>query len=253
MDMYNPMDLTGKRILVTGASSGIGQACAVMASRLGAQCVLVARSEKGLAETYTRLEGDGHAKLPFDLMNLDKIENLFIDSVKEGKLSGVVHAAGVCPAAPIGYQTIDEMRSAMTLNFFSFLEMMKFVAKKKFFVTGSVVVLSSISASVGWRGGVLYSGTKGALSASVRSLALELVERGVRVNAVQPSNIRTPMFDAVAGDINTEEGLSELRRKQPLGIGEPEDVASAVCFLLSDAARFITGTNMVVDGGYLAQ
>ena len=116
-----------------------------------------------------------------------------------------------------------------------------------------MVAISSVSAEAGWPGGAVYSGTKGALSASVRSIALELAPRRIRVNAVEPSNIQTPMFDAIAGDMHDGEGMRQLLAKQPLGLGQPEDVAHAVAFLLSDAARFITGAHLAVDGGYLAQ
>ena len=119
--------------------------------------------------------------------------------------------------------------------------------------SGSVVAISSVSAMAGWRCGALYSGTKGALSSTVRSLALELISKKIRVNAVLPSNINTPMFDTLSSTVQDEEGKRRLRDAQPLGVGEPVDVAHAVTFLLSDAARFITGSNLVVDGGYLAQ
>ena len=105
----------------------------------------------------------------------------------------------------------------------------------------------------GWGGVAVYSGSKGALSSSVRALAVELASKGIRVNAVCPSNIRTPLYEAGAFDMNDEGALLELLKKQPLGLGEPEQVAWPVCFFLSDAASFITGVNLPVDGGYLAQ
>jgi NAD(P)-dependent dehydrogenase (short-subunit alcohol dehydrogenase family) len=253
---FNPMDLTGKRILITGASSGIGRACAVMASQLGASCVLVARNEAGLSETLALMNTEVSLRHSFalcDLTDLDSIISVFDNSIQNGKFAGLVHAAGICNAVPIAFQSAKEMQMAMALNYYAFLEMMKIISKRKYFEKGSVVGVSSISASVGWKGGVAYSGTKGALSASIRSLALEFAEKGIRVNGVQPSNIQTPMFDALAAEMNSEEGMNELLKKQPLGLGRPEDVAAAICFLLSDAANFITGTNLVVDGGYLAQ
>ena len=91
------------------------------------------------------------------------------------------------------------------------------------------------------------------MSASVRALAMELATKGIRVNAVCPSNIKTPLYEAGASDMNGEDALKELIKKQPLGLVEPEQVAWPVCFLLSDAASFITGVNLPVDGGYLAQ
>lgn len=248
------MDLIGRRILITGASSGIGRACAILASQLGATCLLVARRQDALEQTRQMMERAAvHEILPCDLSKLETIPALMDVAIKGGKLNGLVHASGVCPAAPIGYQSLDEAKAAMEINYFSFLALMQAVFKKRYFEAGSVVAVSSIAAEVGWGGVSAYAGTKGALSASVRSLAIEFAPKQIRVNAIQPSNIKTPMFDAVAGEVNTAEGLAELKKKQPLGIGEPEDVANAVCFLLSNAAKFITGTNLVVDGGYLAQ
>ena len=252
--MYSLIDLSGRIVLITGASSGIGRACAVEASKLGAAVILVARSEGALRETLSEMESNTrHRVIPFDLMHVSDIEALFDAAVEGGKLTGIVHAAGVCPAVPIQFQPVEEMNSAMTLNYFSFLIMAKHFAKKKYMDGGSVVAISSVSAEAGWKCGALYSGTKGAVSSTVRSLALELVAKKIRVNAVLPSNIDTPLFDAVALNAHDEDGMRRLLERQPLGIGKPADVAHAVMFLLSDASRFITGTNLVVDGGYLAQ
>ena len=251
--MYNPLDLTGKRILVTGASAGIGRACAVMVSKLGAHVILVARRKDVLDETFGMMEGRDHQILPFDLSALEKMEELFQQATKDGSLYGLVHAAGLISAGPVHMLSPENIFRIMNLNYCSFVMLMKYFSKRKYCMGGSVVVVSSVSAEVGWAGGTLYSGSKGALSASVRSLALELVSKKIRVNAVVPSNIKTAMYDTLAGDLNTTEGIQKLLEKQPLGLGEVEDVAHAVCFLLSDASRFITGTNLVVDGGYLAQ
>jgi NAD(P)-dependent dehydrogenase (short-subunit alcohol dehydrogenase family) len=250
--MVNPMDLTGKRILITGASSGIGRACAILASRLGASVVLVARDEKRMSETLGQMSGGGHTLNPFDLTNLEQYEKLFTRCVVESKLNGVVHAAGIGPAMPIQSVSLSIMRAVMNINYFSFLELVKWFSKKRFSAGGSVVGISSVSGVIGWQGGSLYGGTKGAMDSSVRSLAIELAPKKIRVNSVVPSNIRTPMLDEIVS-VCGDEVARAIMAKQPLGLGEPDDVANAVAFLLSDAARFITGTNMVVDGGYLAQ
>lgn len=249
----NPMELTDRRIIITGASSGIGRACAVLASQLGASCVLVARSEEKLRETLGCLAPGDHDVISCDLSRLEAVAPLFDQIGRKGKVSGLVHSAGVRSAAPIAYQSIEDMQTAMTVNYFSFLELMKFLSKKRYCEGGSVVAVSSVAAAAGWRGVSLYSGTKGALSASVRALAMELVSKGIRVNAVQPGSIKTPLFDTVEGELSADYQQLELMKMQPLGLGDPMDVAHAVCFLLSNAARFITGTNLVVDGGYLAQ
>lgn len=250
--MMNLIDLTGKRLLITGASSGIGRACAIMASQLGASVVLSGRRRDALDQTWRQMENqDAHAIIPGDVTDSDFLAEL---AESAGKLDGLVHAAGICPALPIGLMDDAVLMASVKTNYFAFITLMKHYSKRKY-INGSfsAVALSSVSAEAGWAGGALYSGSKGALSAAVRALAVELAPKGVRVNAVCPSNIKTPMFDGLAGDLNDEAALAVLKAKQPLGIGRPEQVASAVCYLLSDAASFITGVNLPVDGGYLAQ
>ena len=246
-----PYDLTGKRILVTGASSGIGRACAVCASHLGAVVILTGRRCGALEETLSKCEGCGHLIVAGDIAESGFVNNL---AEEAGRIDGLVHAAGIAPMAPIGILTAEQLDGVMKTNYCSFLDLMKHYSKKRYRGERlSVVVVSSVSCSAGWAGGVAYCGSKGALSASVRALAMELAPKGVRVNAVCPSNIRTPLYEAGALDVNDDLALKELLKKQPLGLGEPEQVAWPVCFLLSDAASFITGVNLPVDGGYLAQ
>jgi NAD(P)-dependent dehydrogenase (short-subunit alcohol dehydrogenase family) len=252
-DMYNPMDLTGKRILVTGASSGIGRACAVVLAKLGATIIAVARNGERLDETIALLHKGKHVKVTADLSALDSIGTVFELACANGeKLYGLVHAAGIGPAIPIQAMSARAMQEVMTINFFAFMELTKQFIKKKYTTGGSIIGISSVSGSVGWQGYSLYGASKGALDSAVRSLAIELHLKGFRVNSVVPSNIRTQMYAALE-QINNEETEARILANQPLGIGEPDDVAHAVAFLLSDAAKFITGTNLVVDGGYLAQ
>lgn len=237
---------------MTGASSGIGRSCAILAAELGASVVLTGRRSDALDETLRRMVNrDRHLIYPCDITDFATIDGL----VKAGgKIDGLVHAAGIGPMCPIGFVDEAHVQSVMKTNYFAFLELMKHYSKAKNRAEKlSVVAVSSVSALAGWGGVVVYCGSKGALSASVRALAMELAPKGIRVNAVCPSNIRTPMYEAGAADLNDEAGLAALKAKQPLGLGEPEQVASVVCFLLSDAAGFITGVNLPVDGGYLAQ
>ena len=253
--MFNPMTLEGRRILITGASSGIGRACAIMASQLGADVVLVGRRGGALAETQAQMDRpQDHQCVCWDFAQQGDITPLLQEATRVGKLSGAVYSAGICSAIPLKMLSEQRALEEMMVNWLGFLSLMKGATKARFAAAGfSAVAISSISASVGWRGIAVYSGTKGALSASIRSLAMELANRQIRVNAVCPSNIQTPMFDQVAREINSEAQLQALLLRQPLGLGKPEQVAAAVCFLLSDAASFITGVNLPVDGGYLAQ
>lgn len=246
-----PYDLTGRRILVTGASSGIGRACAICAAGLGANVVVTGRRADALRETLSMCAGSGHQIFAGDIASPDFVGEL-VESV--GKIDGLVHAAGIAPMSPVGMLGKDAVDAVMGVNYYSFLELMKFYSKKKYRGERlSVVAVSSVSYAAGWAGGAAYCGSKGALSASVCALAVELATKGIRVNAVCPSNIKTPLYEAGASDMNGEDALKALIKKQPLGLGEPEQVAWPVCFLLSDAASFITGVNLPVDGGYLAQ
>lgn len=252
----NPfVTLEGKRILVTGASSGIGRACAVMAASLGASVTLVARRAEALEETcHLMVEPERHRCLTWDFASGQDVAPLFADILKDGKLNGLVHAAGIGPAMPLAAIDMQEAKRVMEVNWLSFLALMKQCAKKRVAEPGfSVVVISSTSALSGSPGQSVYGASKGAVSSMVRTFAIELAPKGIRVNAVCPSNIKTPMFDAVVGEITDEAGQAALIAKQPLGLGEPEQVAAPVCFLLSEAASFITGVNLPVDGGYLAQ
>lgn len=222
-------DLTSKRILVTGASSGIGRACAELLTQLGATVIPVSRRDNGC-----------------DLSDVASVGPMLTKVLEGGKLDGLVHAAGVMPLAPVGFIDYAEAKRAFDINYFAFLELMKHCSKAKAHNPGfSAVAISSVSSEAGWPAGTVYCGTKGALVATVRSMALELAPKGVRVNAVAPSNIATPLHG--------ETSEAELAKNQPLGLGKPEQVAHAVAFLLSDAASFITGVNLPVDGGYLAQ
>lgn len=248
----NLVDLTGKRVLVTGASSGIGRSCAILSSNLGASVVLVARRADKLQETLSMMSSqDRHIVIPCDIAEPESIAGMVSNA---GKIDGLVHSAGVAPMCPVGFVDGDQVDSTFRVNYFSFLELMRHYSKaKNRNSTLSVVAVSSVSASVGWSGGSVYCGSKGALSATVRSLALELASKGVRVNAVCPSNIKTPLYEVGAADMNDVDAIKSLIAKQPLGLGTPEQVANAVVFLLSEAASFITGVNLPVDGGYLAQ
>lgn len=252
--MYNPLDLEGKRILVTGASSGIGRSCAVLLSKLGAELFLVSRDKMKLEETRNLTDNqDVHHILPFDLSLTDKIADLLkCYDFRCNKINGMVHAAGVTGVIPISATSPKVIADMFSVNFYSYIELCRCFSKRLYsYDQSSFVAISSVAGQSAWKGGVAYCASKSALESATRVLALELAERRVRFNTVAPSYIRTRMVDESA-----ESGVdvdSNIKQKQPFGWGEPEDVAHAVAFLLSDAAKFITGTTMVVDGGCLAQ
>lgn len=248
----NPFTLASRRILITGASSGIGRACAVLAAQLGADVVLTARRESELEATRRLMErSDVHSAIVGDLADAGFVRELV---AKAGPCDGLVHAAGVSTIAPAGTISSDALTKAGRVNCGTFVDLMNLFAKKsnRRGAMFSAVAVSSVSAAAGWAGGTVYCATKGAVSAAVRALAVELAPQGVRVNAVCPSGIKTPLYDAQA-KMNPEAAARHVAATQPLGLGTPEQVAAPVCFLLSDAASFITGANIPVDGGFLAR
>ncbi len=246
----NPMDLTGQTVLVTGASSGIGRETAVLLSALGARVVAAARSSERLEQTLSLLEGSGHAAESVDLTDLDALP-AWVKSVtgRVGPLSGVVHSAGVSDVRPVRTVDAGHMRSMLDLNLGAGLMLARgFRQKGCHAERGSLVLISSVAGMQGESGMTVYSASKAALFGLARSLALELVKDGIRVNCVSPGLVATEM----ASRHEMYGGSDQVANAHPLGIGHPRDVANAVGFLLSDASRWITGSNMVVDGGYTA-
>ena len=248
------INLQHKRILITGASSGIGRACAICASKMGAECILISRRESALKETMSFLEGSGHRYVVCDLMN-DEAMGIIESSIDFScnKISGLVHAAGIMDVVPLKGLEISELDNMMRLNLSAYLKLVKMFSKRKYSEDGSsFVAISSTAGTAAWIGGISYCSSKAALEAATRVLALEYANpRRIRFNTVSPSYIRTAILQSAIG--LGVDAATFVAQKQPLGLGEPEQVAWPVCFLLSDAASFITGVNLPVDGGYLAQ
>ncbi|NLD47149.1 MAG: SDR family oxidoreductase [Clostridiaceae bacterium] len=252
--MINAMDLTGKYILVTGASAGIGKEISIYLSKLGANIILVARNEKNLIETYNALEPGNHIFYPLDLNQLYQIESMLDKVCSEGiRLNGLVHSAGISMTMPLQHLKIEDVKNIMSTNVYSFLELVKHFSKRKYNDNGgSIVAISSISSRVGAKGLTAYCASKGALESAIRSIALELAPKKIRINAIAPGMIKTQIYDGLKELVGKTDIESELLKRQIMGIGKPEDVAYAAAFLLSDVSGFITGTSMIVDGGYLA-
>lgn len=248
--MLNPMELNGKNILITGASTGIGQATAVLASRLGANIRIVARREDKLKDTIGQMDGEGHLYYTADLTELIEIEALVKKIVSDGgALDGFVHCAGIAPTRPIKLTKPDYLHEVMQINFYSFVELIRVITKKKNCNDGaSMVGISSVAAIKGNKAQGAYTASKAAVASIVAPMAKEFSDRRIRVNAVAFGMIHTQLYEQFleAG------GEAEALKNQYLGIGSTEDAANILCFLLSNASRFITGTVLHVDGGYLS-
>jgi NAD(P)-dependent dehydrogenase (short-subunit alcohol dehydrogenase family) len=252
--VINPLDLTGKVILVTGASSGIGKETAIHLSRLGAKIILVSRNKDKLHETLHRMEGSGHSVHAFDISEIAKIEELLDKIVREeGKLNGIVHCAGVCEMRPLQLTKYDSLHTMMLVNFYAFFELVRVAAKKNNHEdSSSFIAISSTTSRKGEKSKTAYSASKGALDSAIRSMAKELAPKHIRVNSVVPGYIETEMVDSFIESAGKEEFEKNVLENQYLGLGKTVDVANAVAYLLSDASRLITGTGLLVDGGFLS-
>lgn len=246
--------LSGKHILVTGASSGIGQACARRISKSGGIVSLVARNKERLSETLQSLESYGEI-YSYDLSDTDGIENLISEiTAKQGRLDGLMYCAGDCLRAPLGMCKPAVLQKSMQVNYFAFVEVLRCASKNKNSNAGaSFVAMSSASSMKGERGLLGLSASKAAMNNAVRCAALELAPKKIRVNAIASayvtgSRMVAETIDAF-GEAKVKQNIAEF---QPLGVGRPEDIADAAAFLLSDASRYMTGTIMMVDGGYMA-
>jgi NAD(P)-dependent dehydrogenase (short-subunit alcohol dehydrogenase family) len=252
---FQPLDLRGRHYLVTGAASGIGRAIAVLLDRLGASTSLVDLEPAGLARTVALLGAGPHRSFTFDLRQTDHIDTLVASVVGAGgALHGVVHAAGIQKVTPVKILTVAIWRELLAVNTEAGLALAKTLANRRVYAgaDGSVVFISSVMGLTGSPGAIAYSMSKSALHGMAKSLALELASRKIRVNCVAPGFVRTPLFERTEKLWN-EEQRKQVEARHPLGFGAPEDVANAVAFLLADTGRWITGTVLVVDGGYMAQ
>lgn len=247
--MYNPFSLSGKRVLVTGASSGIGRAIAIECSRMGAQIILTARNTERLDETLGMMDASQiHQVIPADLSSEEGLR-LLVESVSE-PLDGVVNCAGMAMPKPFRFISDTDMEMIMGVNFKAPAILLQQLLKKKRINKGaSLVFISSIAGVwISFIGESLYSASKGAVNGLVKSMAIELAGKGIRVNSVNPGMIDTQFLKS--GSI-TEEQLQEDAKRYPLGrYGKPEEVAYAVVYLLSDASTWMTGSNLLIDGGY---
>jgi NAD(P)-dependent dehydrogenase (short-subunit alcohol dehydrogenase family) len=248
--------LQTKLIIVTGASSGIGQQCAITCSQMGATVILFGRNQARLDETLARMsEPETHTSYAIDLVEYDKIADSVSDIVrKKGRIDGIIHCAGISTTLPLNAVSHQKMLLYLQTNVIGAVNLTRHVIKPLHFSEGggSIIYMASVMGEVGEIGKTLYSMTKGALIAATKSMSVELAPRKIRVNCISPGVVKTPMSENAVYS-RDEASLDRVRALHPLGLGTPEDVANACVFLLSDASRWITGTNMIVDGGYLSR
>lgn len=244
--MYNPFSLEGKTILITGASSGIGRTTAIECSKLGATVILTGRNEVALLETRSQLIGENHAYVVADLSEEKNCEEL----IKQLPiLDGCVCNAGIGKMLPVQFYSLDVLEDVFKINSFAPMLLLKhLVKKKKLNNPSSIVFTASISGynNVAPANGI-YGASKSALSAYMKYAALELAGKGIRCNAVHPGRVNTPL---IANRFLSQEDITKDIEQYPLKrYAEPEEVAYAIIYLLSDASAFVTGSNLVIDGG----
>lgn len=253
--MYNPFSLEGKNIIVTGASSGIGQQCAIDCSRQGAKVILIGRNEQRLYQTSMQMDGHDHKILSLDLTDTELMINKINETIKNvGPISGVINCAGTSSVTPLKLIKEADITAMLHTNVYPAILLTKEVCKMGNFNKAgcSIIFLSSIMGIVGDCAKTMYSLTKGALQSASRSLAIELAPKKIRVNCIAPGVIITPINTNLP-HIADPEKRAVLEAKHPLGLGQTSDISNACVYLLSDAARWITGQTIAIDGGYTAR
>lgn len=247
--MNNPFSIEGKTILITGASSGIGRGVCIDCSKMGAKVHLMARNEERLNETLSQMESDGHVIHQVDLCSTDDINRL-VDELPQ--IDGVVLCAGIIKTIPVKNINEEAMNEIFNANILGDIKLVsRLLKKKKLNVGASVVFISSVSTFNVKIGNSLYSATKGAVNSFAKAMALEVSKQKMRVNCIQPGFVPSAILSG--GAIEEDSFLKFYAERHPLGFGTPTDIANCCIYLLSDAARWVTGSIFTIDGGYTLQ
>lgn len=249
--MINPMELTGKQILVAGATSEIGQCIVIRLHQLGAAIVMIDDSLEKLSYIQKQIKKNNVGSYAFDIYDPKEIEpNLKNITNEFGMFNGFVYCAGKGGVRPLSFTNHLFVQEIMNANLFTFIEMVRCINKKNCFAQGgSIVALSSISSIKGLKAKTAYSASKGAIDAAVRSLAAELSEKKIRINTILKGYVESDMkIDFIKSNMELNENNDF--KKQLLGAIDPIEIANSVAFLLSNATKTITGTSILLDGGY---
>ena len=253
--MDSIFNLKNKNILITGASSGIGRQCSMTFSQLGANVILIARNKERLKDTFNKLDKGNHLIISQDITKYDKLEEVINTAAdKIGRISGFVHSAGIEMTLPLRNMQPSYYEKMFSVNVISGFELAKIISKKKYIDKegASFVFISSVMGILGQSGKIAYCSSKGALISGVMAMALELAKKNIRANCILPGVVETEMSNKMLKNL-PEESKKSILGMHPLGLGKPEDITNACAFLLSDASGWITGTNLIVDGGYSAK
>ena len=246
--MNNPFSLKNKTILVTGASSGIGKSIAVESSKMGASLIITGRNEERLEETYRQLKGENHLKIVADMTKYEDIETI-VHEIPQ--IDGFSNNAGITQVVLVKHIKQSSLENILSTNTIAPILLTQLLIKNgKMKKDGSIVFTSSLSGNYCVHYGEgMYAASKGAISGFAKGAALDLSKSNIRVNSVCPGIINTNLFET--NSVLTKEELEEKQKYFPLKrFGQPEDVAYAVIYFLSDASSWVTGADIKIDGGY---
>ena len=245
--------LAGGTYLVTGASSGIGQSAAKLIAQCGGKVIISGRNESRLNETLASLEGTGHFASVVDLIDADQTADWMKGIVQEyGTLSGVFHSAGIGFVRPIRLVKQQQLNDVFGSSLLASFGIARIAAQKNAIVDGgSLVFMSSVAGFRGQKGMTVYSAAKAAIDGMIRPLACEMAARRIRVNSIVAGAVETPIHENWLSAVDSSEAVAEYENNHLLGFGKVDDTSNAVVFLLSEASRWITGTSLIVDGGYV--
>lgn len=239
----NPFSLAGRTILVTGASSGIGAATASLCANMGARIVACGRDTARLDAVVASLAGSGHEAIVGDLTD-PAARQALVDAVSA--LDGCVFSAGVATLAPMRMVSQRHMETLFAVNYDApVLLTQALLAKRKLAPNGSLVYVTAIAEHAAPFATGIYSGTKGALTATVRTIALEVAKQGIRANCVSPGYVDTPMMEGLQNVMNSADKM----QLAPLGTIAPADVAAGIAWLLAPASRWVSRTALKIDAG----